>query len=75
MDKTVGLATLKEMGLLASVTYLPKPLFSKPYLVPFVRASNYPNIESVMQRFNDELRAMRKRGDIEKIRLKYINNL
>jgi polar amino acid transport system substrate-binding protein len=75
MDKTVGLATLKEMGLLASVTYLPKPLFSKPYLVPFVRASNYPKIESVMQRFNDELRAMRKRGDVERIRLKYINKL
>jgi polar amino acid transport system substrate-binding protein len=74
MDKTVGLATLKEMGLLASVTYLPKPLFSKPYLVTFVRKSDYPNIESIMLRFNYELRAMRSGGDIERIRKKYLDH-
>jgi len=75
MDKIVGLATLKAMGLQDSVTYLPKPLFSKPYLAPFVKLSDYPDIESVMERFNHELRAMRSRGEIDRIREPYLDGM
>jgi len=75
MDRTIGLATLKEMGLLGSVTFLPKPLFAKPYLVPFVKVSDYPNIEVVMDRFYRELRDMRDRGEIDTIRDHYLKGL
>lgn len=67
VDKNIGLAQLKGMGLHESVTYLPKPLFSKPYLAPFVRGSDYPGLPSVMQAFNAELRRMRASGEYQKI--------
>jgi len=72
MDKTVGLATLKEMGLQESVTFLPRPLFSKPYLAPFVRKSDYPDIELVMKRFYDELLRLRTTGEIDRIRKRHL---
>lgn len=75
MDKIVGLATLKTMGLQDSVTYLPKPLFSKPYLAPFVKNSDYPAIESVMERFNRELLGMRRSGEIDRIRKVYLEGV
>ena len=67
MDKTVGIATLQEMGLRDSVTFLPKPLFSKPYLAPFVRESGYPGIEQLMRDFNRVLRGMRESGEYEAV--------
>ncbi len=75
MDKTVGLATLKAMGLQDSVTWLPRPLFAKPYLAPFVKASDYPGITSVMERFNRELLEMRRRGEIDAIRERYLDGM
>ena len=75
MDKTVGLATLKNMGLLESVTFLPRPLFSKPHLAPFVRRSDYPGIEDVMERFHTELRRLREANDIDIIRQKHLGGL
>jgi polar amino acid transport system substrate-binding protein len=74
MDKTVALATLKKMGLLESVTFLPRPLFSKPYLAPFVRKSNYPNIHVVMERFYDELLRLRNNKEIDRIRQKHLGD-
>lgn len=75
MDKTVGTATLKAMGLQESVTFLPRVLFSKPYLAPFVKASDYPGIQSVMERFNRELHEMRESGELDKIREAYLGNM
>ncbi|NQT92343.1 MAG: transporter substrate-binding domain-containing protein [Lentisphaerae bacterium] len=67
MDKTVGIATLQEMGLRDSVTFLPRPLFSKPYLAPFVRTSDYPGLENLMHDFYRELRELRESGEYETI--------
>lgn len=67
MDKTVGIATLHDMGLRESVTFLPNPLFSKPYLAPFVRSSGYPGIERLMHDFNRVLRSLRDSGEYETI--------
>jgi len=74
MDKTVGIATLREMGLRESVTFLPKPLFSKPYLAPFVRKSDYPGIEWLMRDFNRALRSLRDSGDYDAIVQKHLGD-
>ncbi|MDP6526378.1 MAG: transporter substrate-binding domain-containing protein [Kiritimatiellia bacterium] len=75
MDRTVGLAALSELGLTDSVTFLPKPIFSKPYLAPFCRRSSYPAIEEVMKSFNVELLRMRNNNDYSKICDKYFDAL
>ncbi len=67
MDKTIGCAILERLGLRESVTYLPKPLFTKPYLSPFCRASDIPELEKIMDAFYRELRIMRSNGTYEKI--------
>ncbi|OGV55136.1 MAG: hypothetical protein A2X49_15580 [Lentisphaerae bacterium GWF2_52_8] len=67
MDKIVGLATLREMGLQDSISYIPRILFSKPYLAPFSRFSDYPDIEGVMKRFYAELLRMRESGEYKEL--------
>jgi len=62
MDMTVGHHTLLELGLENSVTCLPKVLFTKPYLSPFIKASDYPGLESIMYEFYHQLRQMRASG-------------
>ncbi len=67
MDKTVGVAVLKKLGLQNSVSWLPQPLFSKPYLSPFCRKSKFPELEKIMNAFYRELRIMRSDGTYDKI--------
>ena len=67
MDRTVGQAVLRELGLAEVVTFIPKPLFSKPYLCPFVKGSTLPGIESLMQDFNRQLRLLRSSGEYDEI--------
>ena len=67
MDKTIGLATLQRLGLRDSVTYLPKTIFSKPYLSPFCRNSEFPGLEKIMSSFYRELRIMRSDGTYDRI--------
>ncbi len=67
MDKTVGAAELARLGLSDSVTWLPKPLFSKPYLSPFCRKSDIPNLENIMHSFYRELRLMRENGTYDEL--------
>lgn len=64
MDIAVGLNTLKELGLEDSVTYLLPQIFSKPYLIPFVKRSDYPGLESIMYEFYHQLRQLRATGDL-----------
>jgi polar amino acid transport system substrate-binding protein len=70
MDKHVGLETLHSLGLSDSITYLPKILFSKPYLIPFCKKSNYPDLENIMIAFYKELNLMRKSGEYKRIHKK-----
>ncbi|MBT7067095.1 MAG: hypothetical protein HN919_12380, partial [Verrucomicrobia bacterium] len=55
-----------------SVIWLPKPLFSKPYLVPFCRTSDYPDLEYIMYAYYRELARMRKEGSYQKIYDRYV---
>ena len=75
MDKTIGLAEVSDMGMENSIDYLPKPMFSKPYLVPFIKKSNYPNLEDIMNKFYRELEVLRKDGTYDKIYKKYTTAL
>ena len=47
------------MGLEQSIKPLPDVLFSKAYLAPFVRTSDYPGLESIMYEFYHQLRQLR----------------
>ncbi len=73
MDRDVGWALLKKEGLQDRVTWLPKPLFMKPYLLGFSRLSDYPGAEVLMRRFYDRLRECRQRGDIEQITARHLD--
>ena len=74
MDRTVGLEELDAMGLLASIGYFPTRLFAKPYLAPFSKHSDYPDIELVMEQFNRELRYMRASGEYQTIYHRHCRN-
>jgi hypothetical protein len=50
---------LKRLKLDDRISYLPKPLFRKPYLMCFARHSDYPGLEGIMTNFYAELRKMR----------------
>jgi polar amino acid transport system substrate-binding protein len=67
MDRTVGLAVLEQLGFAEIVTHLPRPLFSKPYLAPFVRGSDMPGNAAIMQAFNAQLRHMRETGECDDV--------
>ncbi len=75
MDRLVGLAELRDMGLLGSVTHLPKPMFSKSYLAPYCRLSDYPDLDRLMAEFRRELRNMRASGEYQEIYQKYCADL
>lgn len=62
LDTLVGNTRLKELGLLDSVTTLPKPLFKKPYHFLLTKNSNYPNKVNIRDQFYEELRKMHKSG-------------
>lgn len=72
MDKVIGQFTLQRLGLSESITWLPKPLFSKPYLCAFCKYSDFPEMERVMKTFHRELRILRASGEYDRI---YSNNL
>ena len=58
---------LHELGLSELVTFIPKPLFSKPYLCPFVKGSSIPHIDSLMQDFYRQLRLLRSSGEYDEM--------
>lgn len=65
------LLTAKDEGYLDKITYLPKPLKSEKYYNTFVKKSNYPDLETLIKRYDQILREMKKDGTLENIRQKY----
>lgn len=70
-EKALGLAYTKEMNLSEEITYISKPIFTKPYLLPFAKNSTYPQAEHVMKQFYSELRKIRETGEYQAIYDKY----
>ena len=72
MDRTAGWALLQEHNLHDRITWLPKPLFMKPYLIGFSRESDYPNLDNLRRDFYSALREMRHNGSIEQITARHL---
>jgi polar amino acid transport system substrate-binding protein len=66
-DKTVGLYTAKLLGLHDQITYYDIALYSKPYPMPFVKESSYPDIEKIANRFDQELKALKQSGKYQSV--------
>ncbi len=66
-EKTVGLVALQKLGLTDKITYCKKPMFRKPYLLPFCRKSDYPDKEKLMMQFYAALRKLRASGEYQRI--------
>jgi polar amino acid transport system substrate-binding protein len=71
MDRTVGLALLSRLGLGESITMLPRPLLRKPYLAPFSRLSDFPDLERLMYAFYAELAILKQSGIYTDIQRRY----
>ncbi|MCK7614391.1 substrate-binding periplasmic protein [Roseibium sediminicola] len=65
---------LKQNDQLDEVSYLAKPLKSKPYYNVFVKASTYPGIESLPARYDAVIKELKADGTIDGIVRKYIGD-
>lgn len=66
-DKTYGTYTAKLEGLSKQISYYGKVLYSKGYPMPFVKHSDYPDIENVAKEFEEKLIQMKSNGEYQKI--------
>ena len=66
-DRTIGSWILRECGMDQQLTFLPRALFKKAYLLGFGRASTYPGQYRLAKRFYDELQLMRRSGEYDAI--------
>ncbi len=62
-DKVYGAYTVKLLGLQDELTYYDSVLYSKPYPMPFVKNSTYPNIKQVADQFEKELIQLKESGE------------
>ncbi|MES2818851.1 MAG: ABC transporter substrate-binding protein [Pseudomonadota bacterium] len=68
------MATLFEAqrgGYAARLAYLPKPLKSEPYYNTFVKSSDYPGLALIAERYDQELREMKRDGRLRAIYERY----
>ena len=70
-DRTIASSILDQMGVTEIVGSLPRPLLTKPYLVPFSRRSPRLDNETLWRRFNTELRHLRTSGKYAEIRRRH----
>ena len=62
----------KKRGTLSKLSYLPKPLKSKPYYNVFTRASTHPDKERIIREYDNIIKEMKSDGTIQKIFKKYL---
>ncbi len=63
----------KKKGNLEKITFLPKPLKSKPYYNVFSKASTYPNIREIHRKYNQIIKELKADGTIQNIFEKYLS--
>ena len=61
-DKVFGAYTSKMLGLQNKISYYDTVLYSKPYPMPFVKNSSFPNIKNVADEFDLKLQKLKKSG-------------
>ncbi len=62
----------KKQGVLDQLTYLPKPVKSKPYYAAFSKASKHPLKAKLFQQYDHLIQKMKEDGTIIKIYEKYL---
>jgi polar amino acid transport system substrate-binding protein len=72
LNTASALYEINKNGLSNEITHLPKNLKSKPYFNAFVAASNYPNKEDLLLKYDDIVLRMKTDGTIQKIFDKYL---
>ncbi|MDE1461166.1 substrate-binding periplasmic protein [Spartinivicinus poritis] len=71
-DKVIGQFTAKLLGLNKKISFYDVALYSKPYPMPFVKKSKYPNIEKVAMEFEKRLKALKTSGQYQVIMDKWL---
>ncbi len=61
----------KKRGNLHKLSYLTKPLKSKPYYNVFTKASNYPEKQKLINKYDKIVREMKVDGSIKRLFNKY----
>ncbi|MGX1498282.1 polar amino acid transport system substrate-binding protein [Labrenzia sp. MBR-25] len=62
----------KKAGRLDKLATLPLPLITKPYYNVFAKASTFPEIESLPERYDATIREMQTDGTLDAILVKYL---
>ncbi|MCK7610787.1 substrate-binding periplasmic protein [Roseibium sediminicola] len=62
----------KKAGRLDKLSFLSKPLITKPYYNVFAKASSYPDIDGLVARYDQTIRDMKADGTLEAILVKYL---
>lgn len=62
----------KKAGRLDLLTFLPRPLITKPYYNVFAKASTYPDIDGLAARYDAVIRDMKADGTLDAILVKYL---
>lgn len=62
----------KKAGRLEKLSYLARPLITKPYYNVFAKASSFPDIEGLVERYDATIRAMKADGTLDSILVRYL---
>jgi len=71
-DRTVGQYTAKLHGISDQISFYEKPLYGKGYPMPFVKNSKYPKLSEIAEKYEAELKAIKKSGEYEIIMNKWL---
>lgn len=61
----------KMKGIIDKISYLPKPIKDKEYFNIFIKASTYPGLMDIAQKYDVILKKMKQDGTLKKILAKY----
>ncbi|HEX5840896.1 MAG TPA: ABC transporter substrate-binding protein [Pseudomonas sp.] len=67
----VTLYGARQGGYAERIGYLPKPIKSEAYYNTFVKASTYPGLAALAERYDEELRRMKEDGSLRALYRKY----
>lgn len=72
VDKIIGRYLISMMNLEDEITWYDNILFSKGYTIAFVKKSGYPRLKQIEERFEKELKRLKKSGQYNEIQKKWI---
>jgi len=71
LNTQATLCEAKKNGFLDKISYLPKPIKSKPYYNTFVKKSSYPDLNGIMVKYDEILKEMKADGTLKSLLSKY----